>query len=401
MEIPTPTYSQGDILTACVKSNTTYFHIRDIQEAQLTQDHGDDGIIENSDNIIVYYEPDLFTSKECSLGLCKIDTMIKTRYFDILNPGRIVLRGMAVCDFGGSMALAAGCPVDKLPVGEDSDWANYPIVARINDRDDSESWESIVISYKTENAAADLPEIRFLAVPEQVEVQYEPGKVTVTSESTTDALITDTLKTLQIKPNDGEDILYTVNATIIDIYGRRRSVTEECRIPVETSVETSLRLNALEDTIGDEGSVIPLGVELTVSDRIYDFIPVDAEVYLEVKPVDSSITLTSFWVGPTEGRSVVLPNSDGWAQVSPELVSSLGVRGQSDFSGRFSLLVRATVIVDQGNVQGTVYQSGDLQILVTVRPVADGTDTSTALVIALEDAGPIPFGAKLSLGGMI
>lgn len=109
VEIDPPVLTQGDDLQFCVEVDTedrTNFFIRDIMETDVEQDNNVNGVFREAgdefDDIVVGYEPDFLTTKNCVAGVCQVRTQLKSKYFADLFPNPLSIAGSALCALGSA-----------------------------------------------------------------------------------------------------------------------------------------------------------------------------------------------------------------------------------------------------------------------------------------------------------
>ncbi len=96
-----PTFTQGDIMTVCVKvaqEDVGKYHLDDVIAMNLQQDKADESIA--TSDVILNRSPSPLSSKHCKNGVCKMRHLIQSKFFDEQDPKNLDLAGIALCGFG-------------------------------------------------------------------------------------------------------------------------------------------------------------------------------------------------------------------------------------------------------------------------------------------------------------
>uniref|UniRef100_A0A7S3P310 Calmodulin n=1 Tax=Amphora coffeiformis TaxID=265554 RepID=A0A7S3P310_9STRA len=389
-DIGQPTFSQGDIMQACIVS-TGDFNIRDIMEANLDQDKDRDGQWDTHDDIVTNFSEDALTEKSCSLGRCNIKTQLRSKYFTERVPNNITISGVVVCGLGASPSIIFCGGGRKPSVAENSTFVTYPAIAALNDYDGSDAWEEIVVEYSTPGVGVQPPILDFLYKSAAVNYDFSsPNVVRLTGNS---AEIESSMRTLQVRPgtSNGEDIRITVTGTAYATTSPDVRITsmDSCTIPVDPVVQGGLTV------------AVPTSIEFNEDTR-YVLQGFDA-VFVGNEDLDSSevtvleLNEQSYPAGTKfyANNALMTVKVGGWLQVPSSELLDFEIRPPLHFSGSFTLEVRAA-ITDTTQSGVVVAASQTKLVPFTVLPVADGVNIP--LVIGIEDLGPIQFGSKLSQG---
>ena len=141
---------------------------------------------------------------------------------------------------------------------------------------------------------------------------------------------------------------------------------------------------------GVEDKKIPLnGVAIGVAPGLEDVVG-SFHAYLEFSA--SGTTVATIFA---DGVEVETKNGE-WVRVEAELADSIQVRAGDHYSGSLKLASRL-VIIGTDKLKPFHYESEPKEIEVNVKPVAD--EVNGFQTVALEDAGPIPFGADIAALG--
>jgi hypothetical protein len=285
----------------------------------------------------------------------------------------------------------------KAAVDENSTYVTYPVNVSLNDVDGSEKYESVVISYSTPGDGND-PVIS-LGTSDGVTTtpNATAGEIVMTG-STTD--IETALKTLQIRPGDGngEDITVTVTATAIE-YNPSEAGSDEIAVLTASATATFvIPVNPVVDrpTISQSNSSFrgiedePLSLGTLAIGGLSD--PDGSEGgFIEVDMV-STPPGSIFYVdgiqqnGTQIGNRLRLPASES---------SVISIGTPDHFSGAFNLTVRGVIVDVTSDGDSATGISDPITLEVIIDPMADGVTCATVSV-GNEDYEPIPFGNDIA-----
>ncbi|KAG7360730.1 PT repeat/fibro-slime domain containing protein [Nitzschia inconspicua] len=290
-------------------------------------------------------------------------------------------------------------PQNISQVEEGADFSDYPVTVGLNDRDGSETYETIVIQYSTPGNGKP-PEIRFKNFTSVVFDYNTPGRIIITGDPFE---IEQALLSMEVKPgvDNGEDITIVVNATSVE------SNPSEVG-PSEILIPTASKENQFVI------DVIPVVGEITftVDDARKQGLE-DTEVSLGIVTIDGALDLDGSELFFLEFKADDLPQGlkikidgkeyqltdgiivDGYIQLPGKPTAEVALVPPLDWSGSFDVVVRGAVTDTASDGDTARSASGPTTISVDVFPVGDCFDMNKNMRLT-EDQGPANIGIHLA-----